>query len=444
MAAKVAGYRAEGYRKFQLKVGGDPDDDIARIQAVPRMLAAGRPPRRRRQHRLDSCTTPPRVVRRGARRRRLHRAALPAPTRNACPSAAAPITRSCSTRSIDGARTMLLRGHADGAMDVVNLKISKLGGLTKTRQVRDLCVSLGIAMTLEDSWGGDIVTAAIAHLAHSTPPEFLFTATDFNSYVTLQHRPRRTTPRSRAACCRHSAGAGCHAERLAPRQPQHRRLGPRHQAPADDRAADKSLGDRHAQPVEDDRREIDGLDLAAGMCLSRSPALRQPATPTADGCPSGPSRSGHRAPSAARHTVPSALQCGVARRERQRRVSKLRVNVASSSRSGSDVTSICRALGQDRRKRRLKPTATHRSARSASARIAVASVRDMAMGFSISTCQPPARHRRARLAWVAGGVAMSAASAALAANALFRFWHAGVPADGHKRRPPLRLVRRCS
>jgi L-alanine-DL-glutamate epimerase-like enolase superfamily enzyme len=40
-------------------------------------------------------------------------------------------------------------------------------------------------MTLEDSWGGDIVTAAIAHLAHSTPPEFLFTATDFNSYVTV-------------------------------------------------------------------------------------------------------------------------------------------------------------------------------------------------------------------------------------------------------------------
>ena len=40
-------------------------------------------------------------------------------------------------------------------------------------------------MTIEDSWGGDIVTAAIAHLAHSTPPELLFTATDFNSYVTI-------------------------------------------------------------------------------------------------------------------------------------------------------------------------------------------------------------------------------------------------------------------
>ena len=39
-------------------------------------------------------------------------------------------------------------------------------------------------MTLEDSWGGDVITAAISHLAHSTPEEFRFTATDFNSYVT--------------------------------------------------------------------------------------------------------------------------------------------------------------------------------------------------------------------------------------------------------------------
>ena len=34
-------------------------------------------------------------------------------------------------------------------------------------------------------WGGDIVTAAIAHLAHSTPTPLLFTSTDFNSYVTV-------------------------------------------------------------------------------------------------------------------------------------------------------------------------------------------------------------------------------------------------------------------
>ncbi len=80
---------------------------------------------------------------------------------------------------------MVVRAVADHAMDVINLKISKVGGLTRARQIRDLCVSLGIAMTIEDTWGGDITTAAIAHLAHSTPERFLFSSTDFNSYVTV-------------------------------------------------------------------------------------------------------------------------------------------------------------------------------------------------------------------------------------------------------------------
>jgi len=40
-------------------------------------------------------------------------------------------------------------------------------------------------MTIEDSRGGDIVTAAIAHQAHSTPPQLLFCSTDFNSYITV-------------------------------------------------------------------------------------------------------------------------------------------------------------------------------------------------------------------------------------------------------------------
>ncbi len=102
---------------------------------------------------------------------------------------------------IDGVN-MLLRGHRDLAMDVVNLKIGKFGGLTRARQARDLCVRLGIAMTIEDSWGGDITTAAIAHLAHSTPTEFLFTATDFNSYVTVstaEGAPQRVNGRMAAS-----------------------------------------------------------------------------------------------------------------------------------------------------------------------------------------------------------------------------------------------------
>ena len=72
------------------------------------------------------------------------------------------------------------------AVSLSNVKISKFGGLTKAKQIRDLCVSLGIPMTIEDTWGGDIITAAIANLAHSTPQEFRFSSTDFNGYVQVR------------------------------------------------------------------------------------------------------------------------------------------------------------------------------------------------------------------------------------------------------------------
>jgi L-alanine-DL-glutamate epimerase-like enolase superfamily enzyme len=85
---------------------------------------------------------------------------------------------------------------------VINLKISKVGGLTKARLMRDLCVASGIPMTIEDTWGGDIVTATIAHLARSTPERFCFTATDFNSYGTVsiaEGAPKRVNGRMTAS-----------------------------------------------------------------------------------------------------------------------------------------------------------------------------------------------------------------------------------------------------
>ena len=182
MAKNVRGYRAQGYTRFQLKVGGDPDTDIERIRAVRAMLLPG--------DRLvaDANTgwtqhEAMRVVR-GVRDVDVY-IEQPCLTYEEClavrRNTSHPFVLDENIDSLD----MLLRGKADLAMDVVNLKISKLGGLTKTKQARDLCVSMGIAMTLEDSWGGDITTAAIAHLAHSTPEEFRFTSTDFNSYVTV-------------------------------------------------------------------------------------------------------------------------------------------------------------------------------------------------------------------------------------------------------------------
>jgi L-alanine-DL-glutamate epimerase-like enolase superfamily enzyme len=182
MAASVAGYRGEGYTRFQLKVGFGADTDIERIQAVSRVLKRG--------DRLVSDANTGWLPHEAIRVVRAVRDVdvyieQPCLTYEECLS----VRRLCShpfvlDEVINDIGT-LVRGKADLAMDVVNLKISKFGGLTKTKLARDLCVELGIAMTLEDTWGGDIVTAAIAHLAHSTPEEFRFSSTDFNSYVSV-------------------------------------------------------------------------------------------------------------------------------------------------------------------------------------------------------------------------------------------------------------------
>ncbi|RYY84322.1 hypothetical protein EON63_09495 [archaeon] len=49
---------------------------------------------------------------------------------------------------------MLNRIIADRAADCINLKISKVGGLTKARAIRDVAVQAGIAMNIEDTWYG--------------------------------------------------------------------------------------------------------------------------------------------------------------------------------------------------------------------------------------------------------------------------------------------------
>ncbi len=182
MADSVAGHRAEGYRRFQLKVGGDPDVDIARIRAVASKLQPG--------DRLVADANTGWIQHEAIRVANAVRdidvyIEQPCLTYEECLAVRRQIPQPFVLDETIDDLGMLLRARSDLAMDVVNLKISKLGGLTKIRQARDLCVSLGIGMTLEDSWGGDIATAAIAHLAQSTPPEFLFSTTDFNSYVTV-------------------------------------------------------------------------------------------------------------------------------------------------------------------------------------------------------------------------------------------------------------------
>jgi cis-L-3-hydroxyproline dehydratase len=182
MAKSVARYRAEGYRKFQLKVGGDPDTDIARIRAAAAELETG-----------DVLIADANTGWSQHAAVRLAHAVRdvdvyleqPCLSYEECLAVRRHTDRPFVLDEVVDGIDMVVRAIGDQAMDVINLKISKVGGLTRARQIRDLCVSLGIAMTIEDTWGGDIITAAISHLAHSTPEKFLFSSTDFNSYVTV-------------------------------------------------------------------------------------------------------------------------------------------------------------------------------------------------------------------------------------------------------------------
>jgi len=182
MARKVALYQSEGYTKFQLKVGSDPDTDIKRIHEVASHLQEG-----------DVLVADANT---GWTQHQAIRVAhairdvdvyieQPCASYQECLAVRRHTNRPFILDEIVDSLGMVVQGIRDQAMDVINLKISKVGGLTKARQIRDVCVSLGIALTIEDTWGGDIATAAIAHLAHSTLPAYLFSATDFNSYVTV-------------------------------------------------------------------------------------------------------------------------------------------------------------------------------------------------------------------------------------------------------------------
>lgn len=184
MAKNIARYSKEGYRRFQLKVGGDPDYDIARIHAARAILADS-----------DVLVADANTGWQSHEAMRVVNAVADLDVYIEQPCRSYEECLSIRERTslpfildenIDGL-PQLLRAHADRAVDAINLKISKVGGLSKARVIRDVCVGLGLPMTIEDSWGGDIITAAIAHLAHSTPERNRFSSTDFNSYVSVSN-----------------------------------------------------------------------------------------------------------------------------------------------------------------------------------------------------------------------------------------------------------------
>lgn len=77
----------------------------------------------------------------------------------------------------------LLRAVAAHGMDHINLKIGRVGGLSRARVMRDVAVELGLRLTIEDTWGGDLTTAAVSHLAAGVPRIALFAASFMNDWT---------------------------------------------------------------------------------------------------------------------------------------------------------------------------------------------------------------------------------------------------------------------
>ena len=63
----------------------------------------------------------------------------------------------------------LRRIQRDGIGEIVNIKINRVGGLTRARQMRDFCLASGLSMLVMDTGGSVLADTAAAHLAQTIP-----------------------------------------------------------------------------------------------------------------------------------------------------------------------------------------------------------------------------------------------------------------------------------
>ncbi len=181
MADFVTRERSGGIRNFQAKLGADPAEDAARVAAI---IAATGPgdavigDANGGWHRQDAIIAA--RLMEGSQRFRLEQ---PCPTLEECLAVRRLTTLPMVLDEVITDLSVLVRAAGLDAMDQVNLKVGRVGGLLPARLMRDTAVALGIRLMIEDSWGGDVVTAAVAHLAAGTPPDALFAVSYMNDWT---------------------------------------------------------------------------------------------------------------------------------------------------------------------------------------------------------------------------------------------------------------------
>ncbi|WP_027230137.1 mandelate racemase/muconate lactonizing enzyme family protein [Phyllobacterium sp. UNC302MFCol5.2] len=186
LARRIVG---EGFHRLQVKVGGKVHDDIERVTAVAAAVPKGT---------VIFCDANGGWTAYQARQFADATRAIDYTMEQPClaiddclsvrRSLDKPMVLDESVTSLE----QMLEIHRKGAADGLTLKISRLGGVTKTRQIRDVAVDLGFMITVEDTGGAEVDTAAMAHLSLSTPEERRLHAIAFHEWVTV--RTARNAP----------------------------------------------------------------------------------------------------------------------------------------------------------------------------------------------------------------------------------------------------------
>ncbi|WP_280953219.1 enolase C-terminal domain-like protein [Rhizobium sp. L43] len=65
---------------------------------------------------------------------------------------------------------IVVRAIADRLADGFGMKVTRVGGISAMRTVRDICEARNLPHTVDDNWGGDIIAAACVHVGATVAP----------------------------------------------------------------------------------------------------------------------------------------------------------------------------------------------------------------------------------------------------------------------------------
>lgn len=184
MVTRALAYQEAGYTRLQVKVGLDPDEDIERIESVRQ--AVGSAVILFADANGGWTTHQARRFLRATRKLDYY-LEQPCATYEECRALRSGCDRPLVLDESIVDLASLLRAKADDAVDAITVKIARVGGITKAKLIRDAAVELGIAVTIEDTGGADIDTAAMVHLSLSTPEALRLHTCDFHNWVTVSN-----------------------------------------------------------------------------------------------------------------------------------------------------------------------------------------------------------------------------------------------------------------